>query len=379
MLKKFVLTILGVLLVAGALVGTKLEQFRTMGEAGANMVPPPQIVTAAVAREDEWENILSATGSLVAVQGLTLRAEVAGRIVRIDFESGAAVEARQVLVQLDVSTENAQLRAALATEALAKANVARARDLRKRNTMSPAELDAAEAEFEAATAQVEAIRTSIEKKTVRAPFAGRLGIRQVNLGEVLSVGDPIATLQTLDPIYVDFALPQQWLGALNVGTQVRVTTDAAAGEIYEGRIDAVSPEVDPVTRNVRARATIANTGEKLRAGMFANVEVVLPAREEVLAIPATAVLFAPFGDSVFVIEKEEGSKTDAGEEPKLHVRQRFVRLGTRRGDFVDVVEGLEAGEQVVSSGVFKLSSGMHVVVDNSLAPDAKLAPRPDNI
>jgi len=376
MLKKIVLTVLGVLLVAGALVGTKLEQFRTMGEAGANMVPPPQVVTSAVAREDEWENLLSATGSLVAVQGLTLRAEEAGRIVRIAFESGAAVEAGQVLVELDVSTEKAQLRAALATEKLTRANLARSRDLRKKNTLSPAELDAAEAEFEAATADVEAIRTRIEKKTVKAPFAGRLGIRQVNLGEVLAIGDPIATLQTLDPIYIDFTLPQQSLAALDPGTKVRVTTDAAAGETYEGSINAVSPEVDPVTRSVRARATINNRREKLRAGMFANVEVVLPSSEHVLAIPATAVLFAPFGDSVFVIESQE---TEGGGEPKLNVRQRFVRLGTRRGDFVDVVEGLEAGEQVVSSGVFKLSSGMNVVVDNTLAPDAKLAPKPDNI
>lgn len=379
MFKKLTLTVLGVLLVAGALVGTKLEQFRTMGEAGANMVPPPQVVTSAVAQDDEWENVLSATGSLVAVQGLTLRTEEAGRVVRIDFESGAAVDTGEVLVELDTSTEQAELRAAKAAESLARANLARARDLRNKRTLSPAELDAAEAEFQAATAKVEGIRTSIEKKTVRAPFAGRLGIRQVNIGEVLSVGDPIATLQTLDPIYVDFALPQQWLGALEPGTQVRVTTDAAAGETYDGKINAVSPEVDPVTRNVRARATIENRGEKLRAGMFANVEVVLPSREKVLAIPLTAVLFAPFGDSVFVIEAEDGDAAESGDEPKLHVRQRFVRLGTRRGDFVAVVKGLEAGERVVSSGVFKLSSGMHVVVDNTLAPEAKLAPRPENI
>ena len=379
MLKKFVLTILGVLLVAGALVGTKLEQFRTMGEAGANMAPPPQVVTAAVAAEDEWENVLSATGSLVAVQGLTLRAEVAGRIARIAFESGATVQSGEVLVELDASTEKAELRGALAREALAKANLERARSMRRTNTLSPAELDAAEAEFAAKSADVETIRTAIEKKTVRAPFAGHLGIRKVNLGEVLSVGDAITTLQTLDPIYVDFALPQQWLGALEPGTRVRVTTDAAVGETYEGTINAVSPEVDPVTRNVLAQATIANRGEKLRAGMFANVEVVLPSREKVLAIPVTAVLFAPFGDSVFVIQPEEGGGSKAGGEPKLQVQQRFVRLGTNRGDFVAVVEGLEPGEKVVSSGVFKLSSGMHVVIDNALAPDAKLAPHPGNI
>lgn len=376
MIKKLIVTLFVVLMVAGALVGTKLEQFRAMAEAGANMVPPAQIVTSAVARADEWENTVSATGSLVAVQGLMLRSEVPGRIVRISFESGAVVEAGEVLVEMDVSTEKARLRAAQAAAALAKADLARARDLHRKRTMSRAELDAAEAEYEGASAEVEGIRTAIAKKTVRAPFAGRLGIRQVNLGQVLAEGDPIATLQTLDPIYIDFALPQRWLSALEPGTRVRVTTDAAPGEVYEGPINAVSPEVDSATRNLRARATLTNRDEKLRAGMFANVEVVLRTRQAVLSIPATAVLFAPYGDSVFVIEEQEAA-SDA--QAELILRQRFVRLGGQRGDFVAVTEGLEAGEQVVSSGVFKLSTGMHVVVDNTLAPNAKLAPRPDNI
>lgn len=376
MLKKLTFTLLGVLLLAGALVGTKLEQFRAMGEAGANMVPPPQVVTAATAHADEWENTVSSTGSLVAVQGLTVRAEVPGRIVRIAFESGASVEAGETLVELDVSTEQAQLRAAEAAAALARANLVRARDLFRKKTMSQADLDAADAGFKEASAQVEAIRSSIAKKTVRAPFSGRLGIRQVNLGEVLAEGDPIASLQTLDPIYVDFTLPQRWLAALEPGTPVRAIVDAAPGEVYEGSINAVSPEVDSVTRNLRVRATIANRGEKLRAGMFAKVEVVLPSRTKVLAIPATAVLFAPYGDSVFVIEEQE-NETDG--TVKRTLRQRFVRLGSQRGDYVAVTKGLEAGEKVVSSGVFKLSSGMNVVIDNTLAPKAELTPRPSNI
>lgn len=375
MFKKLILTVLGVLVVAGALIGTKLDQFRTMDEAGANMVPPPQVVTAATALKDEWESTLSATGSLVAVQGVVVRAEVPGRIVRIAFESGAEVEAGEVLVVLDVSTEKAQLRAAQAAAALAKANLERARSLVAKKTMSPAELDTAKAEFEAATAQIEIVQSNIAKKTVRAPFSGRLGLRQVNLGQVLATGDAITTLQTLDPIYVDFALPQQQINALTPGTQVRISSDASAGDVYTGKITAISPEVDPVTRNIHARATLANRDNKLRAGMFANVEVVLPVQQKVLAIPATAVLFAPFGDSVFVIEKREA---EGGGEPQLAVRQRFVRLGAQRGDFVAVIEGLEEGEQVVSSGVFKLSSGMSVVIDNALAPKAELAPRPEN-
>jgi len=374
-IKKLILTILGVLLVGAALVSTKLEQFRAMGEAGAKMVPPPQVVTSAVARNDSWENTVVSTGSLVAVQGLVMRTEVPGRIVRIAFESGNAILAGEILVELDVSTEKAQLRAAEAAAALAKADLARARDLHKKRTMSKADLDAADAQFKRSSADVATIRAVIAKKTIRAPFSGRLGIRQVNLGEVLREGDAIASLQTLHPIYVDLMLPQRWLTALAPGTLVRVTTDAAPGVVYEGSINAVSPEVDSATRNLRVRATISNRGEKLRAGMFANVEVVLPARSEVLAIPATAVLFAPYGDSVFVIEKQEGG-ADGTTERTLH--QRFVRLGSQRGDFVAVVEGLEAGEQVVSSGVFKLSTGMKVVIDNTLAPKAELAPRPSN-
>ena len=375
MFKKLILTLIGVLVVAGALIATKLDQFRTMGEAGANMVPPPQVVTAAAAHRDEWESTLSATGSLVAVQGVVVRAEVPGRIVRIAFESGAEVGAGEVLVVLDVSTEKAELRAAQATAALAGANLERARSLVSKKTMSPAELDTAKAQFEAAAAQIEIIESNIAKKTVRAPFAGRLGLRKVNLGQVLATGDAIASLQTLDPIYVDFTLPQQQLGALAPGTRVRVSSDASPGDVYTGEITAISPEVDPVTRNIHARATLANREQKLRAGMFANVEVVLPVQQKVLAIPATAVLFAPFGDSVFVIEKREA---EGGGEPQLAVRQRFVRLGAQRGDFVAVIEGLDEGEQVVSSGVFKLSSGMPVVIDNTLAPKAELAPRPGN-
>ncbi len=375
MFKKLLITFIGVLLVAGALVGTKVWQFRTMAEAGANMVPPPSVVTAAPATPGEWENTLSATGSLAPVQGVTVRAETPGKIVRLAFESGTAVSKGDVLVQLETDTERSQLKAAEAAADLAKANLARTRELRKNLSTSEAEFDAAKARYDEAAAQAETIRTTIAKKTIRAPFGGRLGMRLVNLGEVLKENDPITSLQSLDPIYVNFSLPQQRLAQLALGTTVRVTTDAAPGEVFTGTISAISPEIDPATRNVRLQATIENRGERLRGGMFANVEVVLPTADPVLAIPMTAVLFAPFGDSVFVIEKGEAVE---GTEPPLVLRQRFVRLGAERGDFVHVADGLEPGEQVVTSGVFKLRSGMPVVVDNSLAPDAKLAPQPDD-
>lgn len=363
------------LLIAGPLLLIKLSQFKAMGAAGAAMVMPTTTVTATAAKEQLWENSLSSTGSLVAVQGVTVGAEMPGKVVRIAFEAGAVVKAGDVLVELDVSTEQAQLRALEASAALAKANLARAKDLRQANTNSPAELDAADAQAKQAEAQVDNIRAVIAKKTIRAPFAGRLGLRLVNLGQILKDGEPIAALQTLDPIYVNFSLPQQRLSQVAVGHAVRIRADAAPGRIFEGKITAISPEVDALTRNVRLQATIANDGEQLRTGMFVNVDAVQPTQTKVLAIPATAVLYAPYGDSVFVVDEKKDEKT--GQMLKV-LRQQFVRLGDARGDFVSVVDGLKPGEHVATSGVFKLRSGMHVAIDNKLAPDAQLAPKPKN-
>jgi membrane fusion protein (multidrug efflux system) len=247
--------------------------------------------------------------------------------------------------------------------------------LRTSNTNSPAELDAADAQAKQAAAQMESIRAVIAKKTIKAPFAGRLGLRLVNLGQILKDGEAITTLQTLDPIYVNFSLPQQRLSQLEVGHTVRVTTDAAPGQVFEGSINAINPEVDQLTRNVRVQATLANKAEKLRAGMFANVEVVLPTKTDVLSIPITAVSYAPFGDSVFVIDEKKNEKSGKMEQV---LRQQLIRVGRAQGDFIAVTEGLKAGETVVTSGVFKLRTGMPVVIDNKLAPKAQLNPKPDN-
>jgi membrane fusion protein (multidrug efflux system) len=375
MLKKLIVTIFALLIIVGALVGTKMEQFRTMSEVGGAMVQPAEVVTAAAATAGEWERTLLSTGTLAPVQGVTVAAETPGKIQRITFESGIAVKAGDVLVQLETKTEEAQLRAATAAVALARANLTRTKELRKNFSASPAELDSAQAKYDQALAESESIRTNIAKKTIRAPFAGRLGMREVNMGEVLKEGDAITSLQSLNPIYVNFSLPQHRLPLLVLGTPLRVTGDAAPEELFGGGINAISAQVDPVTRSVQLQGTIANIGEALRGGMFVNVQVVLAASEKVLAIPLTAVLFAPFGDSVFVIE---GGAAKSADKSPLVLRQRFVRLGTRRGDFVAVSDGLKEGDQVVSSGVFKLRSGMSVVIDNTLAPDAKLAPRPAN-
>ncbi|MBA4138174.1 MAG: efflux transporter periplasmic adaptor subunit [Opitutus sp.] len=372
----FVGSLLGcLLLIAGPLGFLKITQFKAMAATGAAMVMPPTTVTAMAAKADTWGDTLSAPGSLEAVQGVTVSAETPGKVVKIGFEAGSTVKAGDLLVQLDTSTEEAQLRATEATAALARANLARANELRASGTNSPAELDAADAQARQAEAQAESIRAIIAKKTIRAPFSGRLGIRLVNLGQILREGDAITSLQTLDPIFVNFSLPQQRVAQLAAGNPVEVKSDVAPGTKFSGRINVVSPEVDATTRSVRVQATLDNSGEKLRPGMYASVEVLLPAQKDVLIIPVTSVLYAPYGDTVFVIEQKPGEN---GAPAQQVLRQQFVRLGTARGDFVSVVDGLKAGDLVVTSGVFKLRPGMPVAVDNALAPPTSLTPQPNN-
>ncbi|MDB6094747.1 MAG: efflux transporter, family, subunit [Verrucomicrobia bacterium] len=373
MFKKYSLTTLGVMAVVLAIVGTKILQFKAMAAAGAAMVMPAETVTSTTVHDAEWERSISATGSVVAVQGVTVSAEMAGKITKIAFEAGATVAAGDLLVQLDTSTEEAQLRSADAASMLGKTNLDRANELRAKNTNSQADLDAVDAQAKQAAAQADNIRSIIAKKTIRAPFAGRLGLRLVNLGQNLKEGDAIVSLQTLDPIYVNFSVPQQRIPVLKVGGPVRVVSDAAPGDVFAGKITAISPDVDVTTRNVRLQATLDNSGEKLRPGMFANVTIVMAEPEKVRAIPVSAILYAPYGDSVFVIDEKKNEKT--GQTEKI-LRQQFVRLGTTRGDFVAVVNGLQDGEAIVTSGVFKLRPGIAVVIDNTLAPDAKLAPTP---
>lgn len=372
-LKRLLLTLIGLALLLGIPAFIKLQQFQAMGEAIMQM--PPETVTADTVRRETWPNTVSATGSLVAVQGVTVGAELGGKIVKIAFESGDRVKTGDLLVRIDVSAEEAQLRSAEAAAKLARINLDRNRDLRANRTVSQSDLDTAEANFKQATAQVENMQAAIAKKTIRAPFAGQLGLRQVNLGQIVEQGTAIVTLQTIDPIYVDFSLPQQRFSVLSPGTEVHVTTDAAPGEVFSGRIIAVNPEIDQVTRSVRVRATLSNQRELLRPGMFANVDVMLPSAQEVLYIPATSVLYAPYGDTVFVIEEQ---KDETSGQKQQVLRQQIVRLGATRGDFVAVTDGLKEGDTVVTSGVFKLRPKMAVVIDNTLAPKAKLSPKPAN-
>ncbi len=375
MFKKILVALVGVALLIGSIVYIKLGQFAVLGEAAENMVMPPTTVSSATITDSQWEQVISATATVSAAQGVTVSAEQGGRVTEILFESDAAVEKGQALLQMDTSTEESQLASAQASAALARTELARLRKLVQKKLSSQDAVDRASAQVKETIAQVGVIKTMIQKKTVRAPFSGRLGLRQVDPGQILSVGDPVVALQMLDPVYVDFSIPQQQLSRVRRGMKVRVASDASPGEGFEGEITAINLEVDPVTRNVQVRSQVSNPHEKLRTGMFVNVEVVLPETRQVLAVPATAVLFAPFGNSVFVIDEKKNE--DSGETEKV-LRQQFVTLGQARGDYVDVTDGLKKGETIVTSGVFKLGTGMKVVIDNRLAPDLSLTPNPGN-
>ena len=371
MKKRIILTIVGLVVVIAILGAVKALQIGAMIDQGKKFVPPPETISTTAAKAESWEAALTSVGTLNAVQGVTVAAELPGKVVQIAFEPGTSVAKGAVLLRQDTSSEEAQLPGALAQAKLASANLRRADQLLTDGIISRADHDQAVATANQGQAQVDTIRATIAKKTVRAPFAGRLGIRQANLGQILKEGDPIVTLQALDPVYVDFTLPQQQLPQLHKGLNVRVTTDALPGETIEGRITAINPEVDAATRNIKVQATVANRGEKLRPGMFVNVAVGLPVQQKVLAIPTTAVLYAPYSDSVFVVEDDKEKKGKV-------LRQQLVRLGAKRGDFVAVTGGLKGGETIVSTGVFKLRNGQAVVVDNKLSPEFQKTPKPEN-
>ena len=375
MTKKIIFTILGVLVLIGTLGGIKGLQINRMIAIGSQSSPPPETVTTAVVQTESWEALVTSVGSLEAVQGVMLTAELPGKVMRIAFQPGTKVKAGDLLLQQDISSEQAQLRAAEATVALTKLELERSSKLLGKKAVAQAKYDSDDALHKQALAQIEGIRATIRKKTIRAPFAGSLGIRLVNLGQVINEGEPIVSLQTLDPIFVNFSLPQQQLAQVKPDLKVRVSTDALAGQVIEGEITAISPDVDVATRSIRVQATVANSQEHLRPGMFVNVAVVLPAREEVLAIPTTAVLYAPYGDMVFVVHEKQNEKDV---QPVNVIRQKIVQLGEKRGDFVAIVSGLDNGETVVSTGVFKLRNEQAVVVDNTLAPAFKLTPKPED-
>ena len=372
MVKRLILMLGVMALVIGALGFFKLRQFQAM--AGQAFVPPPEAVTTIVAEQEKWPATLSAIGTMAAVQGVTVSADLPGIVERIAFDSGRAVREGDVLVQLDTRQEQAQLAAVEAERDLARLNFKRMEGLVTEGAISRAEYDSAAAQQKSTEARVGEIRATIARKTIRAPFSGILGIRQVNLGQYLSGGDAVVPLQSLHPIYVNFGVPQQQAAQVGVGRTVRVTADSLAGVDFTGRVTALDSIVDQTTRNVQIQATLANPRGTLRPGMFVQAEVMLGATRSVVTLPASAISYAPYGDSVFVV-------TDLnGEDGQTYrgVRQQIVKLEGTRGDQVGVISGVKPGDEVVTSGVFKLRNGAAVLVNNKVRPANNPKPKPED-
>jgi len=366
------------LFVTGALISAlgffKFQQIQTAMAQGAAFQPPPEAVTTVVAQSEKWSATLTAVGTVAPVQGVTVSADLPGTVERIAFDSGRSVRAGDVLVELNTRQERAQLAAVEADRDLAKLNFDRMQGLLNERVISKSEFDRAMTEQKQTEARVGEIRATIERKTIRAPFAGILGIRQVNLGQYLRDGEAVVVLQSLNPIYVRFGVPQQAAEQVRVGRGVRVTVDDASGAVLAGRVTAHDSVVNEATRNVEVQATFENPDGKLRPGMFVQTEVSTGAREPVIALPASAINYAPFGDSVFIVTdlKSPDGKTYRG------VRQQFVKLGGTRGDQVAVVSGVNARDEVVTSGLFKLRTGVAVVVNNKVQPANNPAARPED-
>jgi membrane fusion protein (multidrug efflux system) len=352
----------------------KYRQIRTAMAQGASFQPPPEAVTTVVARQETWPATVSAIGTVTAVQGVTVSADLPGIVEKISFDSGRMIRKGDLLVKLDTSQEEAQLAAATAQRNLAKLNFDRMHELHESGVISQSDYDRATAQIASDEAHVGEIRATIERKTVRAPFSGLLGIRQVNLGQYLAPGAPIVPLQSLNPIYVSFAVPQREVGHLRAGTAVQLKVEGGADVLGTGRISAVDSVVDPATRNVQVQATFDNPVGRLRPGMFVEAQVLMGASQPVISLPASAISYAPYGDSVFIVEDVKGpdGKTFRG------VRQQFVKLGGARGDQVAVISGLKSGEEVVSSGVFKLRNGAAVRVNNQIQPGNNPSPKPED-
>jgi membrane fusion protein (multidrug efflux system) len=352
-------------------VGIKVLQIGKMMSSPKMM--PVTTVTSAPVKEEDWAPRLSAVGSVSAAQGAVVSTELGGTIGEIRFENGAQAKKGDVLVRLDVSQEEALLRSAEAEAELARTDLERARDLVSKKVISKAEIDAAESKFNRLNAIVDQMHSNIAKKTIVAPFDGELGIRQVNVGQMINAGQQVVALTSLDRVYVDFALPEQYVSKLTKDLEVSVRADALPGREFKGELTAINSMVDPITRNVPLQATLENSDHALRPGMFAKVDVMLPETKKTIVIPGSAVSYAPYGDSVFVIEKQKDPKS--GRE-SLVLRQQFVRIGEVRGDFVAVKQGLKPGQEVVGTGVFKLRNGMAVTINNDLAPKPELNPAP---
>jgi membrane fusion protein (multidrug efflux system) len=336
------------------------------------MTPPPAAVTTLIAKPQTWQPVLSAVGSLKAVNGVLVSTDLAGIVSEIAFESGKPVKKGALLVRLDTTQEEAQLAAAQARLDLAKVSLNRKQDLLNKKAASQADYDAADAEARQAAAAADEIRAIIARKTITAPFDGILGIRQVNIGQYLNAGVSIVPLESSDPIYVEFSIPQQHLDEVALQKKIHLTATGVAHQTFDGEITAIDSRVDESNRNIQIEATVRNQEGRLRAGMFVNVEVLLPETSGVLAVPASSVSYTPYGDSVYLVK--EGKSKDG--TPEQQAVQQFIKLGPTRGDQVSILKGIHEGDEVITSGAFKLRPNIPVKVNNSVQPDNEEHPQP---
>jgi membrane fusion protein (multidrug efflux system) len=369
--KRMIVMLLVVVVVFGGVFGWIWFSGMMMNQYFDSMPAPTATITATEVREDTWPREIRAVGTFKATNGVNLTTELGGIVRSIEFENGAYVEAGDVLARLDVDTDQAELAALRAARDLAESERDRLRRLRAQNSVSESDLDEAESRYRQAVADVEAQQARIEQKVLRAPFDGYLGIRRVDLGEYIAPGTSIVPLRALEPIFLNFSLPERHLAHVEIGADVAVTTDAWPGRTFDGRVSSIEGSIDERTRSFLVQATFENGDMNLRPGMFANVTIRWGEPREVLMVPQTAVSFNPYGNSVYVVQGQ-------GEGGEPTVERRIVQTGERRGDLVEITEGLEAGERVATSGLLKLRNGSTVNINNDIRPESDLDPEPAN-
>jgi membrane fusion protein (multidrug efflux system) len=379
MAKRMIIMLVAMLLIVGGIISFRFYQLAQAGKAAAAQETPPVSVSAELAREDTWQPALRTTGSLVAVQGVVLSNEYAGVVDSLGFEAGDMVKKGTVLLQLNVSVDTTMLRSFEAAAELARQTFERAKVLRESNVSAQSEYDSAKAQYDQAIANADNMRATIARKSIVAPFDGKLGLRQVNLGQFLAVGTPIVSLQSLDPIYVNFTLPQQFIRQVAKGQSVELSLDSFPGQIFKGAITAFDSQLDSASRTIPVQATLDNKDGRLQPGMFGSVAVLLPQQDKVVTVPQSAVTYNPYGNVIYVIEAAaKQAPGAAATQAHLIVRQQFVKLGETRGDQISVLSGLKAGEQIVTSGQLKLRDGVGVQINNTVPAANSPTPTPPN-
>ncbi|MEW9583629.1 efflux RND transporter periplasmic adaptor subunit [Paraburkholderia sp. DGU8] len=374
MAKRMVIMLICVGLLLAALVGFNLLRTHMFAKFMAANTAPPATVSAVVAGYQSWQPQLAAVGSLRAVRGVDVTTEVAGLVREVAFRSGQETRAGQVLIRLNADSDVALLQSLQAAAELAQTVYQRDKAQYDIQAIAKAQLDADAADLKGKKAQVAQQVALLEKKTIRAPFAGRLGITLINPGQYLNPGDAIVTLQAIDPIYADFSVPQQQLGQLRIGAPVVVDTNAYSGQTFAGKIQSVSPKVDSTTRNVQVEASVDNRERKLLPGMYANVKIDSGPQQRYLTLPQTAIAYNPYGATVFIVKP--GTQPNAQGKTLPVAQQVFVTPGPTRGDQVAILKGVSAGTQVVTSGQLKLKNGTPLIINNSVQPADNPNPAP---